>query len=58
MVIEQFHLRVQENRFIAEIPPATPSNLLVAILEQELPWAIAVGSEIARYIASANKVKA
>ncbi len=26
-----------------------PTDLLVAILERELPWAIAVGSEIARY---------
>ncbi|MBW4583059.1 MAG: hypothetical protein KME42_26120 [Tildeniella nuda ZEHNDER 1965/U140] len=48
-VIEQFELDVQEQQPIIESQPVTPSALLVQILERELPWAIAVGSEIARY---------
>lgn len=48
-VIEQFELAVQEQQPIIESQPVTPSALLVQILERELPWAVAVGSEIARY---------
>ncbi|WP_158632968.1 hypothetical protein [Dulcicalothrix desertica] len=29
--------------------PVQPTELLVAILEREMPWAIAVGFEIDRY---------
>lgn len=48
-VIEQFDLAVQEQQPILESQPVAPSTLLVQILERELPWAVAVGSEIARY---------
>lgn len=48
-VIDQFNLDVHEVHPIIASQPVTPSNLLVSILERELPWAIAVGSEIARY---------
>ena len=48
-VIEQFDLAVQEQQPILESQPVAPSMLLVQILERELPWAVAVGSEIARY---------
>ena len=48
-VIEQFELTVQERSPLLESEPVTPSALLVQILERELPWAVAVGSEIARY---------
>ncbi|MBW4690871.1 MAG: hypothetical protein KME27_03805 [Lyngbya sp. HA4199-MV5] len=48
-VIEQFDLAVQEQHPILESQPVAPSTLLVQILERELPWAVAVGSEIARY---------
>ena len=48
-VIEQFELAVQEQQPIIESQPVAPSALLVQILERELPWAVAVGSEIARY---------
>ncbi len=48
-VIEQFDLAVQEQQPILESQPVAPSALLVQILERELPWAVAVGSEIARY---------
>ncbi len=47
--IDQFNLDVQEIHPIIENQPVTPSNLLISILEREMPWAIAVGSEIARY---------
>lgn len=48
-VIEQFDLAVQEQQPILESQPVAPSALLVQILERELPWAVAVGSKIARY---------
>jgi hypothetical protein len=48
-VIEQFDLAVQEQQPILESQPVAPSTLLVQILERELPWAVTVGSEIARY---------
>lgn len=48
-VIEQFNLTIQEVSSIIESQPVMPSDLLVAILEREMPWAITVGSEIARY---------
>jgi len=48
-VIEQFGLFVQERSPLLESQPVEPSALLVQILERELPWAVAVGSEIARY---------
>lgn len=41
-VIDQFNLDVHEIHPIIENQPVTPSNLLVSILERELPWAIAV----------------
>ena len=49
MVIDQFHLTIQEAPLMIEAEAVTPTDLLVAILARELPWAIAVGSEIARY---------
>jgi hypothetical protein len=49
MVIDQFALTIQETDTLIQNTPVQPTSLLVAILERELPWAIAVGSEIARY---------
>lgn len=48
-VIDQFGLLVQERSPLLDSAPVAPSPLLVQILERELPWAVAVGSEIARY---------
>ncbi|MEB3294511.1 MAG: hypothetical protein VKJ24_15245 [Synechococcales bacterium] len=47
--IEQFGLTIRETSALIQSQPVSPTDLLVAILERELPWAIAVGSEIARY---------
>ena len=47
--IDQFSLTVAEAHPIIESQPVGSSALLTAILEREFPWAIAVGSEIARY---------
>lgn len=49
MVLEQFQLTIRETRSLIQAQPVKPTELLVAILEREMPWAIAVGSEIARY---------
>jgi hypothetical protein len=49
MVLEQFNLTIRETRSLIQSQPVQPTELLVAILEREMPWAIAVGSEIARY---------
>jgi hypothetical protein len=49
LAIEQFGLTIQETSALVQSQPVQPTDLLVAILERELPWAIAVGSEIARY---------
>jgi hypothetical protein len=49
MVIDQFQLTIQETPLMIAAEAVTPTDLLVAILAREMPWAIAVGSEIARY---------
>jgi hypothetical protein len=49
LAIEQFDLTIRETSALFQSQPVQPTDLLVAILERELPWAIAVGSEIARY---------
>ena len=48
-VVENFQLNLVEgDRFLRDIPPVQPSSLLEEILQDTLPWAIAVSSEKAR----------
>lgn len=47
--VEDFQLTIIEgDRFLPEIPPVTPTPLLRDILQETIPWAIAVSSEKAR----------
>jgi hypothetical protein len=47
--VDDFHLTLVEGqRFLPEISPVTPTQLLQDILRETLPWAIAVSSEKAR----------
>jgi hypothetical protein len=48
MVLQEFNLTIRETRALIQSQPVEPTQLLVGILEREMPWAIAVGSEIAR----------
>jgi hypothetical protein len=47
--VEDFGLTVQEEpNLFAAIPPVVPTPLLRDILVENVPWAVAVGSEKAR----------
>jgi len=47
--VDDFQLTLVEGeRFLPEIPPVNPTPLLQDTLKENLPWAIAVGSEKAR----------
>jgi hypothetical protein len=48
MVLEQFNLTIRETHTLIQSQPVQPTQLLVGILDREMPWAIAVGSEVAR----------
>jgi len=48
-VVEDFNLTILEGgRFLPDIPAVTPTPLLQDILQENIPWAIAVSSEKAR----------
>ncbi|MHC5829302.1 MAG: hypothetical protein ACYT04_78650, partial [Nostoc sp.] len=47
--VEDFQLTIVEGgRFLPEIPSLPPTPLLVDILKETIPWAIAVSSDKAR----------
>ncbi|MBP0016046.1 MAG: hypothetical protein J7647_00635 [Cyanobacteria bacterium SBLK] len=47
--VDNFQLDIVEgDRFFPEIAPINPSSLLAETLKENIPWAIAVGSEKAR----------
>ena len=39
---------VEDGRFLPEVEPISPSPVLAGLLEENLPWAIAVGTEKAK----------
>lgn len=48
--VEDFDLTVREDpNLFATIPPVVPTSLLREILVENIPWAVAVGSEKARF---------
>jgi hypothetical protein len=56
-VVEDFSLKIQETgTFIPPLAPVAPSNFLVQMLADNIPWAIAVGSEKARSEAIINPI--
>lgn len=48
-VKQEFELTtVEDGRFLPEVEPILPSPILQGLLEENLPWAIAVGTEKAK----------
>ena len=39
---------VEDGRFLPEVEPISPSPVLAGLLEETIPWAIAVGTEKAK----------
>lgn len=40
IVLEQFNLKIRETRALMQSQPVQPTELLMAILEREMPWTI------------------
>jgi hypothetical protein len=54
---QELQIRIIEGRrFLLNIPPVTPTPLLLQTLNENVPWAIAVGSEKARSEGIVNPV--